>query len=322
MNAQELILPGIHHVTAIASDPQRNLDFYTQVLGLRLVKLTVNFDDPGTYHFYLADETGTPGTVLTFFPWPNARQGRVGSGQIAVMAFAIPHGSREYWKERLAENGVTVSAFPQRFGDSGLAFQDPDGLQLELVESDSPQEYAGWTGGPVEPAYALRGFHSVTLWLQDADPSRRMLEQNLGFRYIDQDGDRLRFEAPGAFARVIDLVALPDMQAGKMGAGVFHHVAWRAHDDNHQLAWRDALLSAGVQVTPVRDRQYFHSIYFYEPGGVLFEIATDPPGFTLDESPEQLGSALRLPSWYEPQREQIELALPRIMLPTGAAAPR
>ena len=310
---------GIHHITAIASDPQRNLDFYTSVLGLRLVKLTVNFDDPGTYHFYFANEKGLPGTILTFFPWPGARRGRPGNGQVSAVAFSVPPGALGYWEERLRANGDSVSTVHERFGEAVLPLRDPDGLQLELVADDEAPAVAGWDGGPVPAKHSIRGFHHATIWERNYERTARLLTETLGFRPVDGDGVRFRFASQQSPGRLVDLVNRPDGQAGSMGAGTVHHIAWRTPDEEQQLGWRRTLFELGYGVTPVKDRQYFHSIYFREPGGVLFEIATDAPGFTLDESVDELGTRLKLPPWLEESRSRIEQSLPDLYLPTGKA---
>jgi glyoxalase family protein len=304
-------IPGIHHVTAIASDPQRNLDFYTGILGLRLVKLTVNFDDPGTYHFYFGDEIGHPGTILTFFPWPGARRGRWGNGQAAVTSFSIPEGAIGYWQERLKRHGISIGERRKRFDEEALVFVDPDGLQLELVAHSEAQAEGAWEAGTVPAAYAIRGFHSVTLWQSAYKRTAALLTETLGFQLVGEQGQRLRFAAasdgPGT---LVDVMHRPDGNPGWGGAGTVHHVAWRTRDDEEQLIWQQKIADLGLRVSPVMDRQYFHSIYFREPGGVLFEIATDPPGFTLDEAPGQLGQHLKLPPWLEPRRGEIEQTLP------------
>lgn len=314
-------IPGIHHVTAIASDPQRNLDFYTTVLGLRLVKLTVNFDDPGTYHFYFGDEVGRPGTILTFFPWPVARRGRRGNGQVAVTSFSIPEGTPGYWGERLKEHGVSVGELNRRFDEEVLTFLDPDGMQLELVTHPGATAHAPWGGGPIPPEYAIRGFHSVALWARDHERTAELLRDTFGFRLLNEAGPRFRFQAasqgPGG---LVDVIHRPNGEPGWGGAGTVHHVAWRTPDDAEQLAWQREISGLGLRVTPVMDRQYFHSIYFREPGGVLFEIATDPPGFTLDEPRARMGHALKLPPWLEPQRAEIEGMLPDLHLPEVQSA--
>ena len=307
-------------MTAIASDPQRNLDFYTEVLGLRLVKLTVNFDDPGTYHFYFGDEVGQPGTILTFFPWPGARRGRRGNGQVAVTSFSIPEGALGYWDERLRSYGVSVGEVGRRFDEETLVFLDPDGMQLELVARPSAGAATPWSGGTVEAEQAIRGFHSVTMWEENTEHTARLLTETLGFRLVREAGQRLRFQAasdgPGA---LVDVIHRPHGERGSGGAGTVHHVAWRTADDEEQLAWQQEIARLGLRVTQVMDRQYFRSIYFREPGGVLFEIATDPPGFTFDEPWERLGEELKLPPWLEPQRVQIAEILPQIRLPETIA---
>jgi glyoxalase family protein len=297
---------GIHHITAIAADPQRNVDFYTDVLGLRLVKQTVNFDDPGTYHLYYGDDLGRPGTILTFFPFPGVPRGRRGPGQVAAIAFAVGAGSLGYWADHLKRHGVTVGAPAARLDEEVLSFADPDGLALELVAR------AGADG----PEQVITGFHGATLWVRDHEPTARLLADALGFRLVAQEGRRVRYAAgPDEPGRWVDLVSVPDAPEGVGAAGTVHHIAWRTPDDAQQLAWRHALARHGLHVTPVRDRQYFRSIYFREPGGVLFEIATDPPGFAVDEAPEHLGTQLKLPPWLEPYRRELAQVLPPLRLP-------
>ncbi|MEO6192226.1 MAG: ring-cleaving dioxygenase [Thermoanaerobaculia bacterium] len=308
-------IAGIHHVTAMASDPQANVDFYTGVLGLRLVKKTVNFDDPGTYHLYYGDEVGHPGTIMTFFPWPLARRGAQGAGQATVTSFAVPAGSLGFWTERLSRLGVTFDGVKTRFDEEVLTLLDPDGLRLELV-GRAADGRPGWDGGPVPIEHAVRGFDGVTLTEWNLDVTRNVLAGTLGFRRVGEEGDRVRFEAGpgegvGAGSRV-DVLASPSAARGRVSAGTVHHVAFRAADEADQLAWRQAVDESGLSVTPVLDRQYFRSIYFREPGGVLFEIATDPPGFTWDEPVESLGSGLKLPPWLEESRSRIEAALPPV----------
>ncbi len=311
-------IPGIHHVTAIAGDPQRNVDFYTAILGLRLVKLTVNFDDPGTYHLYYGDEQGQPGTILTFFPWPGARRGRPGPGQVAATSFLVPEGTLGYWQERLQRAGATVQQRERRFEHDALPFLDPDFLQLELVADPRAADIDPWQNGPVAPEQAIRGFHGATLWESDPGLTVDLLTTTMGFRLEAEDGPRSRFRAgrdgrPGPGA-VVDVVHIPGDEPGRVAAGSVHHIAWRTADDEQQLAWRRALSARGLHVTPVMDRQYFRSIYYREPGGVLFEIATDPPGFLWDESLAELGSHLKLPPWLEPRRAEIERVLPELHL--------
>ena len=305
---------GIHHITAIAADPQPNLDFYIRVLGLRLVKRTVNFDDPGTYHFYYGDETGRPGTILTFFPWPGARRGRQGTGQVNATTFAIPAYSLDYWRARLTSAGLQLAEIV-RFGEPILSFMDPDGLPLEVAGIGVPPGKI-WAGSTVPAEHAIAGIRSATLAEEGYENTARLLTATMGFTLVAQDGARFRYEIDaGGPAATVDVVCMPDARHGSGGAGTVHHIAWRTPDDENQAAWRARLAAAGHNVTPVMDRNYFRSIYFREPGGVLFEIATDPPGFTIDEPVERLGAELSLPPQYEPVRERIEQILPPIQVP-------
>jgi glyoxalase family protein len=304
---------GIHHITAIAGDARRNVDFYTRVLGLRLIKKTVNFDDPGAYHLYYGDEGGSPGTILTFFPWAGVPQGRAGPGQAVEIGFLAPVGSLGYWTHRLLEHGVPHEAVADRLGDRVLPFRDPDGLHLSLVFSPEASVQPGWSEGGVPEAHAVRGFWNVTLWAQDPAASARMLTQAFGWRKAESEDELglTRYTAPGAgLATHIDLRSAAGFPAGGMGAGSIHHVAFRAGDDAAQAAMAKALRALGIAATEQKDRQYFRSIYFREPSGVLFEIATDAPGFTIDEPLATLGQALKLPPWLEPQRAAIEERLP------------
>jgi glyoxalase family protein len=309
---------GLHHVTAIASNPQRNLDFYIGLLGLRLVKRTVNFDDPGTYHFYFGDAHGAPGTILTFFPWPGARRGFRGVGQIEATAFAISPDSVGYWLDRFKQQHVTAEKTPARFGEEVIRFTDPDGLLLEVVASDSFGKTESWIDGSVPAEHSLRGFYSVSAALEGYERTATLLTESFGYRLVEESGNRFRFAAPsdGGPGRIVDLLCIPDGRPGNVAAGSVHHIAFRARDDAEQLQWREHLVELGYNVTPVIDRIYFHSIYFREPGGILFEIATDPPGFTLDEKLDELGSRLRLPPWLESARSQIEKILPPIRVPS------
>jgi glyoxalase family protein len=301
---------GIHHITAIASDPRRNVDFYTRVLGLRLVKKTVNFDDPTTYHLYYADGAGSPGSVLTFFPHPHARPGRHGAGQAVEVSFAVPRAALSFWIERLHEKGVTFQNHEERFGEKILSFSDMDGLKLEIVATDASGG-APWEPDGVPRDAAIRGFHSVTLWEQAVEPTARLLTDVFGFEAAEVDGSRHRFRAPGAgVGQIVDILHMPGAGRGGLGAGVNHHIAFRAGDDAHQADMRAALIAQGLDVTPMLDRNYFHSVYFREPGGVLFEIATDQPGFAVDEPLDSLGQRLMLPPQYESRRAEIEAALP------------
>jgi glyoxalase family protein len=307
---------SVHHVTAIASDPQRTLDFYVGMLGLRLVKRTINFDDPTTYHFYFGDAIGTPGTILTFFPWPGARRGRRGAGEVEATAFAIPLGSVGYWLERLGKYHVSAERLPERFGEEVIRLVDTDGLLLELIASIYHGGIQPWTAGPVPIEHSIRGFHSVSTALNNYEATAEFLIETFGYRLAHEYGNRVRFSAPGepGPGKTVDLLSRPESPPGRLAAGSVHHVAFRVADDEQQNAWREKLVDLGYGVSPVMDRVYFHSIYFREPGGVLFEIATDPPGFTADETIDQLGASLCLPPWMEDARPQIEPGLPTINL--------
>jgi glyoxalase family protein len=315
---------GIHHVTAIASDPQRTLDFYSGVLGLRLVKRTVNFDDPETYHFYFGDDVGHPGSILTFFPWPGARRGRQGAGQVAVTSFAVAPGALGFWVQRFLHHGVAYEGPIKQAAAGGesqrvLSFKDPDGLLLELIAHPAAAERSAWGEAPGIPLeHAIHGFHRVTLWIQRGEATEQVLVDTLGFRPISEEGGTRRFAAgDGGPGMQVDVRSVGGFPEGVISAGTVHHVAWRAADDAAQLALRQQVVRAGLEPTPVIDRQYFHSVYFREPGGVLFEIATDPPGFTIDEPADQLGEHLMLPPMYQPQRAEIEAVLPPVHLPVS-----
>lgn len=309
-------LTGIHHVTAIAGDPQQNVDFYAGVLGLRLVKQTVNFDDPGSYHFYYGDGSGAPGTLLTFFAWPGGRRGGRGLGQVTAAALSIPAPSLDYWRERLSHLGVTVDEPETRFGETVLPFYDSDGLRLELVPTNDSRP--GWAGGTVPLEQAIRGIHGVTLPERTPERTVNLLTETLGFRAVLTEGAWTRYalmdNSSGTFA---DVWSSPEGLPGQIAVGNIHHVAWRTPDDAQQDAWLRQLTDLGYGVSPVMDREYFHSIYFREPGGILFEIATDPPGFTVDESSETLGKHLKLPPQYKTRRADIERSLPLIHIPGG-----
>ena len=310
---------GIHHVTAIAGDPQQNVDFYTGVLGLRLVKITINYDDPGSYHFYYGDEAGTPGSILTFFAWPGGYRGRRGTSQATVTAFSVPVGRLDYWRARFDQYQVRYEQTAARWNEEVLAFYDPDGLQLELVARSESGDGAAWEGGPIPVEFATRGFHSVTLSIKDAARTAGLLTETMGFRLLQQEGERARYAVGGSngAARIVDVLEQPSVPQGGVGVGSIHHVAWRTPDDAQQAAWHAELARQRYAVSPVMDRQYFHSIYFREPGGVLFEIATDLPGFTADETLAELGTGLRLPDWLEPQRIEIQRRLPVLKLPSA-----
>ena len=310
-------LRGIHHITAIATDPQRNLDFYTQVLGLRLVKRTVNFDDPGSYHFYFGDRLGRPGTIITFFPWPGARRGTRGTGQVVATSFAVAPAAIGYWKTRLNQERFLAEETGARFGNPVLRFTDPDGLMLELIGSDALNPVDLYDRSDVPAEFALHCFAAPTLELQAAKLTEQLLTVTFGCELIDEEQSRRRFSlGPGTPDAQIDLIERRETGLGHVAAGTVHHIAFRAANEEEQLHWRAQVEELGLHVTPVIDRQYFHSIYFREPGGILFEIATDSPGFATDEPVEHLGETLRLPPQYEEHRSSIEQVLPRISLPS------
>jgi glyoxalase family protein len=316
---------GIHHITSLASDPQRNLDFYTGFLGLRLVKQTVNFDAPDVYHLYYGDETGTPGTILTFFPFPDAVRGKRGAGEISAIAFTVPVGSFDSWIERLSRKGLPFQGPETRFAEKLISFEDPDGMVVELVEDTGTGGKAAWSGSPVDQASAIGRFHGVTIRHRSAGPTTSFLLEGMGFTGAGSEGQRARFLGgnPGSQG-VVDVIDDPSAPMARQSAGSVHHIAWRVKDDAEQLEWQKGLPRRGANPTAVMDRCYFHSIYFREPGGVLFEMATDPPGFSIDEPVDSLGSRLRLPSWLEGQRQLIERHLPPLVLPAveGARSPR
>jgi glyoxalase family protein len=305
-------LAGIHHVTAIASDPQPNLDFYIRFLGLRLVKRTVNFDDPETYHFYFGDETGSPGSILTFFPWPGARKGRKGAGQVTATTFYAPVDCLSYWSERAQRYGFTARNMPERFGEPVLHIDDPDGLSIEIVASGpAPTDVAD--GNEIPAECGVLGIHSATMTLLGTQKTADFLA-TLGFRQTGREGHRTRYTSG---ASSLDLLVDDRAARAQGGAGTVHHIAFRTPDRSQQEHWQRDLLAAGYEVSPLMDRKYFQSIYFREPSGVLFEIATDGPGFLVDETADSLGSALMLPDVYESRRAKIEALLPPITIPAS-----
>ncbi len=297
---------GIHHITAIVGHPQENIDFYAGVLGLRLVKQTVNFDDPGTYHLYFGNEGGQPGTIITFFPWANAYQGRIGDGQVGVTSYVVPKGAIPFWENRLEKFNISFSK-EERFGEQYLTFDDPHGLHLELVEREEG-DINQWTFGGVTPDVAIKGFGGAVLFSAQPNKTAELLEQVMGLELVGKEGDFIRFRSSANIGNIIDLKATP-VGRGRMGVGTVHHIAWRAIDDQDQLEWQKYIAANGYGVTPVRDRNYFNAIYFREHGEILFEIATDPPGFAHDESQETMGEQLMLPEQYEQYREQLESSL-------------
>ncbi len=311
-------MKGIHHVTAIASDAARNLAFYRDILGLRLVKKTVNFDDPGTYHLYFGDSSGSPGTIMTFFPHEGAGPGRVGVGQVGETVFAVPEASIGYWTERFIAHGVVFETPERRFGETMLPFRDADGTRLALVALASAGRLDAWHGGSVPAGHAIRGIRSVTLWVAAGDRTGAVLAGALGMRESAREGAYIRHvagadDAAPVIGGAVDLRVVGDFLPGRMGAGSVHHVAFRAESDAAQAAMGEALRSGfGIQATEQKDRNYFRSIYFREPSGAIFEIATDAPGFAADEPAETLGEELKLPAWLEPKRDAISRALPTL----------
>jgi glyoxalase family protein len=340
---------GIHHITAIARNPQRNVDFYSGLMGLRLVKLTVNFDDPTTYHLYYGNSLGHPGTILTFFPWSEAPKGYRGTGQVSAVSFLIPSSSMTYWIDRLKSNDISFVGPCERFGDEFISFHDPDGLMLELIAPSSTDSQGQllqleqtdnntWKENPISKEYAIRGFHSATLSEEGYERTASLLADTLGFELIAKDNreDRFRFgiikknnsnqeedalttQSSLSIGSFVDIVCQPEISRGYVGIGTVHHIAWRAANENHQLDLRKRIVEqAKLNPTPVIDRTYFRSIYFREPGGILFEIATDPPGFAIDERAEDLGKQLKLPPWLEPVRTKLEQLLPPIKTSQGS----
>jgi glyoxalase family protein len=305
-------------VTCITGDAQKCVDFYVSVLGLRFVKKSINQDKPDTYHIYFGDEVGSPGTAMTFFGWPDWPKRKAGSGQVTTVSFSVPQESLDFWNGRLRELGVRASPI-SRFGTNALVLTDPDGIELELVGRSSDQPWVAWPDGPVDAEHAIRGFHSVTMTIAEASATFDLLIKTMGFRKTGHEGSLTRFETgQGGPHAILDVLVSHEAPEGEESIGTVHHVAWRAVDAAHQAEWREVLVKAGRNVTPVIDRYYFKSIYSREPGGVLFEIATDGPGFTVDESVEGLGSTLSLPPWFQVRRDRLDETLPPIVVPTTA----
>jgi glyoxalase family protein len=300
---------GIHHITAMVNDAQRNIDFYAGVLGLRLIKKTINFDRPEVYHLYFGNETGDPGTVITFFPWEKQLKGRIGTGQVGVTSYLIPKGSIPFWENRLKQFNIEYgSSF--RFGEKYIKFNDPDGLLLELVErEEGPINH--WSIGGVQAENAIKGFSGAILYSAQPHKTTEVLENVMGLECMGQEGDYLRFKAVGQLGNTIDIQLNPSVR-GLMGAGTVHHIAWRAQDEEDLLRWRSLLQDKEYHPTEIRNRNYFNAVYFHEEGGILFEIATDPPGFSVDEPVAELGKKLMLPSWLESKRKELEENLPPI----------
>lgn len=304
---------GLHHITAIAGDAQRNYDFYTKTLGLRMVKKTVNFDDPQTYHFYFGDKVGTPGSILTFFPWTNVRQGKDGAGMATEIGYSVPKGSLEFWKDRFEEKDVRHYQITEQFGERKLPFQDPDGLKLSLIETEHTDKRKGFETAEVKANVALKGFHTVTLSLNNNAATAEILTEVFGYKKVTSEGNLTRYKTNTVEnAAIVDLLEMPDLPRGLNAGGTNHHVAFRVKDEETLMEMREKVLKKGLQITEKINRDYFFSLYFREPGGVLFEIATDNPGFATDETIEELGSSLQLPDRYKGAREQIEKALPEL----------
>ena len=304
---------GIHHITAIAGEPKRHLAFYRDLLGLRLVKRTVNFDDPTTWHLYYGDETGSPGTALTFFVWNQLPAGRHGAGEAQEIAFAVPEDALTFWRKRLSQKGIAHSDSPARFAEQVIAFDDPDGHKLELVGTKAAADVAGWDNGDVPPERAIRGFHGVTLEVANPATTGRVLTEVFGFAPAGSEGNRHRFRSGNdPVGSVVDLRVTPGVANARQGAGSVHHVAFRASGDAQEMELRERAIELGLRPTDQVPRHYFRSVYFREPNGILFEIATDDPGFTVDEPKETLGKQLVLPPWYEQHRTQIAAALPAL----------
>lgn len=302
---------GLHHITAIAGEAQRNYDFYTKVLGLRLVKKTVNFDDPGTYHFYYGDEVGTPGSILTFFPWEGVQKGRAGVGMATEIGYSVPAGSLAFWNNRFNELKVKHGEVAERFGESYISFEDPDGLSLSLIVPSTEDNRKPWTTNDVKEDAATKGFHSVVLTVKKVEPTAKILTEIFGYKLLMQEGNRYRFITyANAAANIVDIVEDPNGNYGHNAGGTNHHVAFRAKDDKVMMEFREKVKSAGLNITEKIDRNYFYSLYFREPNGVLFEIASDNPGFATDESVNELGTHLMLPKQYEEYRTRIEEWLP------------
>jgi glyoxalase family protein len=315
------VVTGLHHVTAIAGDPQENLDFYVGGLGMRLVKRSVNQDVPGTYHLFYADGAGHPGSDLTFFPWPDMPPGRQGVGHTVEVALAVPPGSLAWWEARMRAAGRQAGALETRFGERVLPFGDPHGLPLALVETGDAREFTPWDASPVPAARQIRGLHGVRLLARQLAPSATFLTDGLGFRLVGEERGWRRYTVgEGGSGRVLDLQAAADQPRGEWGVGSVHHIAWRVPDDPAQAAAQRRILEAGRRPTEVIDRFWFRSVYVTEPGGALFAIATDGPGFEVDEAPAALGTTLVLPPWLEPRRAAIEAGLPPLRMPAATVA--
>jgi len=306
---------GLHHITAIAGDAQRNYDFYTKTLGFRLVKKTVNFDDPQTYHFYFGDEVGTPGTILTFFPWANVRQGKNGAGMVTEIGYSVPKGSLDFWKSRFEKLNIRHDILSERFGEKYLSFQDSDGLWLNLIEAKHKDERKGRKTDEIKAEVAIKGFHTVTLTLNNIKATASILTEVFGYKQVKREDNLYRYQTDAVEnAAIVDLLEMPEAQGGINAAGTNHHIAFRVKDEEDLMAIREKIVTRGLHITEKINRDYFYSLYFREPGGVLFEIATDNPGFATDETVENLGSSLQLPDQYKAMRDEIEKGLPELQM--------
>jgi len=304
---------GLHHITAIAGNAQRNYDFYTKTLGLRMVKKTVNFDDPKTYHSYFGDEKGNQGSILTFFPWERVKKGKNGVGMATEIGYSVPEGSLDFWKKRFEKNGVEFGKTREQFGEKFLPFRDPDGLNLKLVVPKHQDDRKGWETDEIKSDVALKGFHSVTLTLFNVGPTAGILTDIFGYELAEKEDNFYRYKTSAVEnAAIVDIHEDPTAERGINAGGTNHHIAFRVKDEETQMYFREKIMEKGLQITEKIDRDYFFSLYFREPGGVLFEIATDNPGFTRDEDLEELGSSLKLPAQYEGSRDRIEKLLPEL----------
>ena len=305
---------GIHHITAIAGYAKRNYDFYTKVLGLRFIKKTVNFDDPKTYHLYFGDELGSPGTILTFFPWEGVPRGKQGAGMPTEIAYSVPEGSLEFWKERFEQYYVKVTGNGARFGEDYISFEDPDGLPLTFIIPKISDDRKPWKTSEVGENFAAHGFHSITLTLNNIKETAAVLTDIFEYEFVGEEGTRYRYKTNAvANANIVDLIQEPAAPRTGNAGGTIHHVAFRVKDEKVLMEFREKVLSKGLNITQKVDRNYFFSLYFREPGGVLFEIATDNPGFSVDEEVSELGKNLKLPPQYESSRKQIEAVLPALV---------
>jgi glyoxalase family protein len=310
----ENTVKGIHHITAIAGNAKRNFDFYTKVLGLRLVKKTVNFDDPETYHLYYGDKQGTPGTILTFFPWENIQQGRRGSHQVTEIGYFVPENSLQFWANRFDSFNVTYDKIAEKFNEPYLSFSDPDGLKLELIAAKTPDARLPWETDGITAEHATRGFYNVTITTNKIQPTADILTGLFGYRFLEQHKNIHRYITDSALnAAIVDLLEIPGQAAGHTAGGSVHHIAFRVRNEEDLMFYRDKIVAMGLNITEKIDRNYFYSLYFREPGGVLFELATDNPGFDVDEPLDELGKHLKLPVQYERYRETLEKTLPKLI---------